>query len=107
MAEQPRSRGRRPPRPPAPEAPAPRRPVAGPGRREVAPIGYQAHLESEHNLRITPEPGWPTEYKRFFLSRVSDGTEKRIATTKGTRPEAVAHFYFLLHPEQRPSRGPR
>jgi hypothetical protein len=93
-------------RPRPPHRPPPRLPEqeVTPGRRLIAPVSYREHLEQEHGLTIVAEAGWPTEYKRYFLVRALNGTQKRLATFRGTLPEAMAHFYYLLHPEQRPRR---
>lgn len=104
MSDQPRPRRGRPgpPRPaPPPAAPAP---LAPPAPRPIPPSSFREHLETEHGLTIVAEPGWPTEYKRYYLVRRVDETEKRLAAFKGRFPEAVTHFYYLLHPEQRPRR---
>lgn len=95
---------RRPPPAPVAAASAESAPPAAASQRVVAPSSYREHLENEHGLRIVAETGWPTEYKRFFLVRGQNGTQKRLASTRGTYVEAVAHFYHLLHPEQQSRR---
>lgn len=67
----------------------------------VPPSSYREHLEREHGLEIVAEPGWPTEYRRYFLVRGQNGTRKQLASHRGTLGQAVTHFYYLLHPEQR------
>lgn len=104
--EQRRPPPRRPPRPPqAPGGPAAGEAEAGrAARRVIPPSSYREHLETEHGLKVVAEAGWPTDIKRFFLVRSQDGSEKSIAAFRGTFPEAVTHFYYLLHPEQRSRR---
>lgn len=96
----PRNRPRPPRREPTPtgiEAARPTVPM-------VAPSTFREHLEREHGLTIIAEAGWPTDVKRFRLVRAQNGTHRSLAAFRGTHAEAVTHFYYLLHPEQRPRR---
>ncbi|HVC32507.1 MAG TPA: hypothetical protein VNL16_03250 [Chloroflexota bacterium] len=98
-----------PPRPnrPRPRPPTPPAPSAEEGRptaRSVPPSGYRVHLEREHGFNVVAEAGWPTEYKRYVLVRGQNGRQRSLAAHRGTFAEAVTHFYYLLHPEQRPRR---
>lgn len=52
-------------------------------------------------MKVVPEEGWPTEYKRFALVKVADGKEKTLTVFTGTLPEALQHFYRYVHPEPR------
>jgi hypothetical protein len=110
MTDQPRRPrpSRRPPQPQppptVPEGTETNAPTAAPSPRAVPPSSYREHLENEHGLRVVAEAGWPTEYKRFFLVRGQNGTQKRLASFRGTYAEAVSHFYHLLHPEQKSRR---
>jgi hypothetical protein len=101
MAERaPRNRPRVPRRTPPPSVPEEVQPLP----RAIAPSAYREHLEREHGVTIVAEPGWPTEYKRYRLVRAQDGTQRSLAVFRGTLAEATTHFYYLLHPEQRPRR---
>ncbi|HVB96725.1 MAG TPA: hypothetical protein VNG11_03250 [Chloroflexota bacterium] len=106
MTEEPRRprSPRRPPPAPAASESAEKAPPVAASQPVVAPSSYRDHLENEHGLLVVTEAGWPTEYKRFFLVRGQNGTQKRLASTHGTYAEAVAHFYHLLHPEQQSRR---
>ncbi|HUX87156.1 MAG TPA: hypothetical protein VMW65_09155 [Chloroflexota bacterium] len=106
MTDQPRRPRppRRPPAAPPASESAQNPPAAPPSQRVVAPSSYREHLENEHGLLVIAEPGWPTEYKRFFLVRGQNGTQKHLASFRGTHAEALAHFYYLLHPEQQSRR---
>ena len=78
--------------------------AAPPGEKPpIPPVEYLRHLEQEHGLLVAPEPGWPTEVKRFRLVRPAGGgrSEQVLATFVGTRPQALAHFYRYLHPPRR------
>lgn len=75
-----------------------------PTPRAISPAGFREHLEREHGLSVVAEPGWPTEHRRYFLVRAQNGTQKQLANYRGTLGEAVTHFYYLLHPEQRSRR---
>lgn len=55
-------------------------------------------------MTVVAERGWPTEYRRYFLVRGQNGTQKKLASHRGTFAQAVTHFYYLLHPEQRSRR---
>lgn len=108
MAEARSRRGKEPFRGPAPQAggrPGPPRELAARlrGPPPIPPSEYSWHLEREHGLLVAPEPGWPTEVKRFRLARPAGGgrSEQVLATFVGTRPQALAHFYRYLHPPRR------
>lgn len=75
-----------------------------PSQRAIPPSSFREHLEREHGLAIVAERGWPTEIRRYFLVRGQNGTQKRLASYRGTLGRAVTHFYYLLHPEQRSRR---
>jgi hypothetical protein len=96
MVDRSRPNRPQPPRPPA--APGPENAPEGP--RPIPPANYQEHLQAEHGVRVVAEPGWPTEIKRYYLVRGENGKEERLEVYRGTLPEALAHFYRLLHPRR-------
>lgn len=85
----------------------------GPGQTapratNVPPWEYERHLESQHNLLVDAEKGWPTAVKRYRLYRPMEGkhAERTLLTYEGTGPTALSHFYDYIHPTAQ-TNGPR
>ncbi|MHB1005575.1 MAG: hypothetical protein ACYC3S_07990 [Chloroflexota bacterium] len=80
-----------------PREDAPGQPAAG---GNVPPWEYERHLESQHNLLVDAEKGWPTAVKRYRLFRPLEGkrAERTLLVFEGTGPAALSHFFRYIHP---------
>lgn len=86
----------------APRTDTPNRPAAG---SNVPPWEFERHLESQHNMLVDAEQGWPTVVKRYRLFRPMEGkrAEKTLLVYEGTGPAALAYFFAYVHPNARAS----
>jgi len=79
-------------------APAPRRSETHAATHPV-PVNPEQHLLEVHNLSIQIQgKEGPTGQAVWALVRENRGKVQTLAVHRGTRREAVSHFYSYIHP---------
>ena len=86
--------------PRGPQAPREDAPGQRPANSNVPPWEYERHLESQHNMLVDAEQGWPTAVKRFRLFRPMEGkrAERTLVVHEGTAQAALSRFFQYVHP---------
>ena len=80
-------------------APAPQRPGQQHAVTHAMPANPEQHLLEAHNLSIQVQgKEGPTGQAVWSLIRENRGKVQTLAVHRGTRREAVSHFYSYIHP---------